>query len=186
MDVGLQKIPEYVPFIFRKAQILATQDKPKEALELLATTKNSTGIEEVQKYILKGRCHLSLRQKKEAEEAFAKAVKANYSNIFARYMLGKTTLSNGKIQQSIPHLEEVVRTLEKIQLEQKIPEEAAHWQSETVDSILIESYRLLGGAYKEVGKRAQALAYFKKYASMVSEGPMKDEAMRMILLLGGE
>ncbi len=186
MDMGLRKIPDYTPFLFRKAQILATQDKPKEALELLEKTKNAQGIEEVQKHILTGRCHLSLRQKKEAEDAFAKAVGADGDNILARYMLGKTALSNGNIRMALPHLEEAVKRLEKLQSEQRIPEEAAHWQAETVESMLTESYRLLGGAYKETGNRAQAIKYFKKYATLVPDGPMKDEAMRMLLLLGGE
>jgi tetratricopeptide (TPR) repeat protein len=185
MDAGLRKSPDYGPFLFKKAQILATQNNPKEALNLLEKTKDS-GIEEVQRYILEGRCHVSLRQKREAETSFAKAVKANNKNILARYLLGKTLLANGTLRPAIPHLQFVAEELEKVLQDQIIPEEAAHWQTETVESMLAETCRLLGGAYKETGNRQMAIKYVKKYATLVPDGPMKDEALRLLLLLGGE
>jgi len=185
MDTGLRKIPDHGPFLFKKAQILATQDNPKEALNLLEKTKDA-GIEMVQRYILEGRCHVSLRQKKEAETSFTKAVKADSKNILGRYLLGKTLLSNGSLRPAIPHLQFVAEELEKAEQDQRIPEEATHWQTETVESMLAETCRLLGGAYKETGNRGLAIKYVKKYATLVPEGPMKDEALRLLLLLGGE
>ena len=185
MDAGLRQSPDHGPFLFRKAQILATQDNPKEALNLLEKTKDA-GIEEVQRYILEGRCHVSLRQKREAETAFQKAVKADSKNILARFLLGKTQLGNGAVRPAIPHLLFVAEQLEKHALEQRVPEEAAHWQTETLESMLAETCRLLGGAYKETGNRALAITYVKKYAGLVPDGPRKDEAMRLLLLLGGE
>ena len=185
MDAGLRKIPDHGPFLFRKAQILATQDNPKEALRLLEKTKDA-GIEEVQRFILEGRCHGSLRQKREAEVSFSKAVKADNKNILARYLLGKTLLSNGSLRPAIPHLQFVAEELEKASQEQRIPEEATHWQTETLESMLSETCRLLGGAYKETGNRVLAIKYIKKYATLVPDGPMKDEALRILLLLGGE
>jgi tetratricopeptide (TPR) repeat protein len=185
MDAGLRQSPDHGPFLFRKAQILATQDNPKEALNLLEKTRNA-GIEEVQRYILEGRCHVSLRQKREAETAFQKAVKADPNNILARFLLAKTQLGNGALRPAIPNLVIVAEQLEKYTLEQRLPEEAIHWQTETLDSMLAETCRLLGGAYKETGNRALAIKYVKKYAGLVPDGPRKDEALRLLLLLGGE
>ena len=185
MDAGLRQTPDHGPFLFRKAQILATQDNPKEALRLLEKTKEA-GIEEVQRFILEGRCHVSLRQKREAEVAFQKAVKADPKNILARYLLGKTQLGNGALRPAIPNLVFVVEQLEKHSREQRLPEEATHWQTDTLESMLAEACRLLGGAYKETGNRAMAIIYVKKYAALVPDGPMKDEALRLLLLLGGE
>ena len=185
MDAGLRKSPDYGPFLFKKAQILATQNNPKEALRLLEKTKDA-GIEEVQRYVLEGRCHVSLRQKREAEKSFSNAVKADNKNILARYLLGKTLLGNGALRPAIPHLQFVAEELEKALQDQRIPEEAAHWQTETVESMLAETCRLLGGAFKETGNRPMAIKYVKKYATLVPDGPMKDEALRLLLLLGGE
>ncbi len=185
MDAGLRQSPDHGPFLFRKAQILATQDNPKEALNLLEKTRDA-GIEEVQRFILEGRCHVSLRQKREAETAFQKAVKADPKNILARFLLGKTQLGNGALRQAIPNLVFVVEQLEKLALEQRLPEEAVHWQTETLESMLAETCRLLGGAYKETGNRTLAITYVKKYAALVPDGPRKDEALRLLLLLGGE
>ena len=185
MDAGLRKIPDYGPFLFRKAQILATRENPKEALKLLEKTRDAS-IPEVHRAILEGRCYFSLRQKKEAEAAFAKAVKLDSSNILARFMLGKILLGNGKLKPAIPQLEKVVSELEKAQEQQRIPVEASDWQTYTLESMLTESYRLLGGAYKETGNRSMAIRHVKKYASMVPNGPLKDEALRLLLLLGGE
>ena len=185
MDAGLRQTPDHGPFLFRKAQILATQDNPKEALRLLEKTKEA-GIEEVQRFILEGRCHVSLRQKREAELAFQKAVKADPKNILARYLLGKTQLGNGALRPAIPNLSFVVEQLEKHAQEQRLPEEATHWQTDSLESMLAEACRLLGGAHKETGNRAMAITYVKKYAALVPDGPMKDEALRLLLLLGGE
>ncbi len=185
MNAGLAKIPDHGPFLFRKAQILATQDNPKEALYLLERTRNA-GIPEVQRHILEGRCHFSLRQRKEAENAFSRAAKADSGNILARFLYGKSLLGNGKTRPALGHLEFVAQELEKLQKEQAIPEEAAYWQTESTESMLMESSRLLSGAYKESGNRSQAIRHARRYAELAPEGPLKEEALRLLLLLGSD
>jgi hypothetical protein len=175
LEMGVKKFPNNSEIYFKFAKLYSERNNPKKAIKFLEKIKENNSLKS-KKYFLLGKNYMKLRMKKEAEKSFALAVKNPNSNSEANFQYGRVLIGNSRVKKSIIFLK---KAMEKVKLEKNSNKNNSYeWLS--------EAHRLLGGAYKELGQKKNAVYHFRKYAQMVEPGPLKDEAMRMLRILGAD
>ncbi|MBU1499014.1 tetratricopeptide repeat protein [Myxococcota bacterium] len=166
LDRGLKKFKGNTDLLFAKATLFVDQRNPRKAVETLNEIPDNSKVAGL-KYIYLGNSYLKLRQKREAEKAFSKAIKLAPDSAELHFKYAKILLADNKLSTAIKHFEKAIKIAGK---------ENHSW--------LYEAHRLVGGAYKEKGNKAKAVSHIKKYGELVPDGPLKQEAVRLLQSLG--
>ncbi|MBU1241416.1 tetratricopeptide repeat protein, partial [Myxococcota bacterium] len=170
LEIGAKRFPKDTRIPFTRAEIYLGRNDPRKALEYLSKIKKIKGVEG-KYHLLEGRCYLKLRESKRAEKAFSLAVKADPNSAHSHFLYGEILIKNNRVGRSVKYLEKAII------LEMKARSTIKDYQK---SDWLSRAHYLLGGVFKELGQRKKAALHFQKFAQMVPEGPLKDEAMRLL------
>ncbi|MGM0595809.1 MAG: tetratricopeptide repeat protein [Myxococcota bacterium] len=174
LDYGLSIHKNNDKLYFQKGKLYSEQNVPTKSIKSLKKISDK-GKMVFKKYYLLGKNYLKMRNSVKAEKALAKALTLQKNSPEINFLYGKVLLTRGKISKSTSYLN---KSLNIQAVEKKEKKKKFYWVE--------EAHRLLGGIYKERNNRKKAVYHLRHYARMVPEGPLKDEAMKMLRSLGGD